>query len=114
MSEAEQIKTVKRLDRQFRHQSGKVTEDLMRRTEVFTSELKLINQNVVKDCELCNRHKKIRPIPVVSLPLARRLNEVIAMDLEVVKNGSLYFIHFIDLPDFPEHRLYIEKPKKLW
>ena len=30
MSEAEQIKTVKKLHRQFRHQSEKVTEDLMR------------------------------------------------------------------------------------
>ena len=33
MGEAEQIKKVKRLDRQLRHQSEKVTEDLMRRTK---------------------------------------------------------------------------------
>ena len=48
-------------------------------------------------CEICNRYKKTRPRPVVSLPLARGFNEVIAIDLKVVKNGSLYFIHFIDL-----------------
>ena len=96
MSEAEQIKTVKGLHRQFRYQSDKVTEDLMRRAGV-TPELKQINQNVVKDCEIGNRYKKTRPRPVVSLPLARRLNEVTAMDLKVVKDGSLYFIHFIDL-----------------
>ena len=40
MSEAEQIKRVKNLHRQFRHQSEKVTEDLMRREEVFTPQLK--------------------------------------------------------------------------
>ena len=40
MNEAEQIKTVKKLHRQFRHQSEKVTEDLMRRAEVLTPELK--------------------------------------------------------------------------
>ena len=40
MSEAEQIKTVKKLHQQFRHQSEKVTEDLMRRAEVLTPELK--------------------------------------------------------------------------
>ena len=33
MSEAEQIKTVKQLHRQFRHQSEEVTEDLMRRAK---------------------------------------------------------------------------------
>ena len=96
MSETEQIKTVRKLHRQFRHQSEKVTEDMMRRAEVLTLELKRINQNVVKDCEICNRYKRTRPRPIVSLPLARRFNEVIAMDLKVVKNGSLYFINFID------------------
>ena len=108
----EQMKTVKKSHRQFRHQSEKVTEDLMKRAGVLIRELKRINQNVVKDCEICNRYKKTRPHPVVSLPLARRFNEVIAMDLKVVKNGSLYFIHFVVfLPDFPEHRLYIENPR---
>ena len=69
----------------------------MRRAGVLTPELKRINQNVVKDCEICNRYKKTRPRPVVSLPLARRFHEVTAMDLKIVKNGSLYFIHSIDL-----------------
>ena len=69
----------------------------MRRAGVLTPELKRTNQNVVKDCKICNRYKKTLPRPVVSLPLAGRFNEVIAMDLKVVKNGSLYFIHFIDL-----------------
>ena len=51
----------------------------------------------MKDCEICYRYKKTRPRSVVSLPLARRFDETIAMDLKIVKNGSLYFIHFIDL-----------------
>ena len=85
------------LIKQNEKESEKVTEDLMRRAGVLTPELKRINQNVVKDCEICNRYKKTRPRPVVSLPLARRFSEIIAMDFKVVKNESLYFIHFIDL-----------------
>ena len=69
----------------------------MRRAGVLTPELKRFNQNVVKDCEICNRYKMTRPRPVVSLSLARRFSEAIAMDLKVVKNRSLFFIHFIDL-----------------
>ena len=115
MSEAERIKTVKMLHQQFQLHLEKVREDLMRRVGVLIPELKRINQNVVKDCEICNRYKRTHPRPVVSLPLARRFNEVIAMDLKVVKNGSLYLsILLIYLPDFPEHRLYIEKLQKLW
>ena len=45
----------KKLHRQFRHQSEKVTEDLMRRAEVLTPEPWQFNQIVVKDCEICNR-----------------------------------------------------------
>ena len=50
ISEAEQIKTVKKIHRQLRHQSEKVTEDLIR--GVLPSDLKRIDQNVVKDCEI--------------------------------------------------------------
>ena len=90
------LKIVKGLHQQFLHQSEKVTEDLMRQAGVLTPELKRINQNVVKDCKIRKRYKKTRPRPVASLPLARRFNEVIAIDLKVF-NGSLYVIHFIDL-----------------
>ena len=48
MSEAEQIKTVKKLHRQFRHQSEKVTEELMRRAGVLTKEcLFLLHQQLL-------------------------------------------------------------------
>ena len=69
----------------------------MGRAEVFTPELKRINQNVVKECEKCDRYNRARLRSKASLPLARRFNELIAMELKVVKNGSLYFIHIIDL-----------------
>ena len=52
----------------------------MRRTKILTLELKRVDQNVVKDCEICNRYKKTRPHPVVSLSLVTRFNEVIAVD----------------------------------
>ena len=87
----------------------------MRRAEILTPELKQINQNFVKDCEICDRYKRTRPRPVVSLPLARRFNEVIAMDPKVVKNGSLYFIHFIDLlTRFSSAEVIYRKLQKLW
>ena len=115
VSVAEQIKTIKKLHRQFLHQPEKVTEDLMRRAGVLTPELTRINQNVVKDCEIRKRYKKNRPHPVVSLPLARRFNEVITMDLKVVKmDHCILSILLIYLPEFPEHRLYIEKNQNLW
>lgn len=41
--------------------------------------------------------KKTKPRPIVCLPLASRFNQAVAMDLTVFRNGSLYFIRFIDL-----------------
>ena len=51
--------------------------------------------NISAECEQCKRCKKTHPTPVVSLPLAARFNEVIAMDLK--KFGDVYFLHLIDL-----------------
>ena len=69
----------------------------MRRAEVLTPDLKRINQNIVKDCGISIRYKRTRPRQAVNLPLERRFNEVITLDLKVVKNGSLCFIHFTDI-----------------
>ena len=58
-------------------------------------EISQIVDNISVECETCKRYKKTPPTPVVSLPLATRFNEVIAMDLK--KFGDVFFLHLIDL-----------------
>ena len=82
MSDDEQVKAVQKLHKQFCYQSTKLTEDLMRRAEVLTSELKRINQNVVSNCEISKDTRKF----ILVWYLACHKHE-----------DSLYFTHFVDL-----------------
>ena len=50
MTQPEKKKMVEKLRRQFRHQPANVTEDLMKRAEVLTPDLKMINSEVVQKC----------------------------------------------------------------
>ena len=59
------------------------------------NEISQIVDNISAECETCKRYKKTPPTLVVSLPLATRFNEVIAIDLK--KLDDVYFLHLIDL-----------------
>ena len=59
--------------------------------------MKRFNEEIANNCQIYKCYKRSSPRPVASLPLARKSNDVVAMDLKVVKNGELYIIHFIDL-----------------
>lgn len=47
-----------------------------------------------KSCETCKRHSKPIPRPVVSMPLASRMNELVAMDLKSYEDK--YFLVMVD------------------
>lgn len=100
MSEIEQRKTLLKLHRQFRHHSAKATEDILRNAGILNEDVKRINKEVVDACDICKRYKKTPARPVVSLPMAKQFNDVVAMDLKIVQNNAnehVYFIHFIDM-----------------
>ena len=94
MTQPEKKKMVEKLRRQFRHQPANVTEDLMKRAEVLTPDLKMINSEVLQNCTVCKRYEKTPPKPIVACPMASKFNGTVVMDYFHVKN---LFIHFIDL-----------------
>ena len=88
----------KKLHRQFRHQPAHITEDLLRRAEILTPELKKLNIETAVNCDICKLYKRSPPRPVVALPIASKFNDVVAMDLKVFSlTKGIYFIHYIDL-----------------
>ena len=91
----EKFKIVTKLHHQFAHPSAKNLKALLKNAEHLDDEISQIVDNISAECETCKRYKKTPPTPVVSLPLAARFNEVIAMDLK--KFGDVYFLLVIDL-----------------
>ena len=89
----EQRKVLTKLHRQFRHNSAKATEDLLRNAGLLNDDIRRINKEVVAHCEICKQYKKTPARPVVALPIAKKFNDVVAMDLKIVKMAK--FISFV-------------------
>lgn len=51
--------------------------------EILTPVLRNINLEVTDNFDTCNIFKRIPSRPVVALPLGRKFNDVVAMDLKV-------------------------------
>ena len=85
MGKEEQRKTLTKLHRQFRHHPAKATEDILRNAGILNEEIKRINKEVVEACQICKQYKKTPARPVVALPMAKKFNDVVAMDLKVVR-----------------------------
>ena len=97
MSEKEKKSAITKLHRQFRHQPAGITEDLLKRADCLTPELRKMNEDIAEACETCLKFKKNKPRPVVAPPLANTFNDVVAMDLKVLTQFHSYIIYFIDL-----------------
>ena len=93
-------KAAEKLHRQFGHCSAERLTRLIQTSKLWNAENeKLLSGEVTrvsKECNICKQYKKAPPTPIVSLPLARQFNDVVAMDLIVMKHG-VYILHIIDL-----------------
>ena len=54
---------------------------------------------VTESCDVCNKYKKARSKPIVSLPLSQEFNDLVAMDLKFIKVGEVThtILHIIDV-----------------
>ena len=88
-------KTALKLHRQFGHPTSAKLIKLVTDAGIRNSELERAIKDVSDVCTVCCRFKKARPRPVVSLPMASRFNEAVAMDLKAW--GRHYFLVLVDL-----------------
>ena len=81
----QKFKIVTKLHHQFAHPSAKNLKAFLKNAEHSDDEISQIVDNISAEYETCKRYKKTPPTPVVSLPLATRFNEVVAMGLKKSK-----------------------------
>ena len=88
-------KTAYKLHRQFGHPTAAKLVKLITNAGIKDSELEQAVRKATQECEVCIKFARERPRPVVSLAMASRFNEAIALDLKVW--GAKYFLVIIDL-----------------
>ena len=69
--------------------------NLMKSAGLVDKDVSRIVNDVVENCDICLKHKKTPPKPVVSIPLSSKFNDVVALDLKKWNDGQI--LHVIDL-----------------
>ena len=84
-----------KLHKQFGHPTAINLIKLIRSAGIDNSDLEREIDGAAKNCEVCVRYKKASLRPVVSMPMATKFNESVAMDLKVW--GKLCLLVMVDL-----------------
>ena len=80
---------------QFSHPNEQKLISLLKDANVDDKELIAIINDVSDNCEICFKHNKPKPRPIVGFPLAKRFNETVARDLKEWPSNT-WFLHMID------------------
>ena len=96
MTEDEEAQ-VKKVHRYFGHRSGRRTWELFAKADKLKGKRKAV-MDMIEKCKICSEMKKSPPRPKVGLPVANDFNEVVGLDLKVVKkNKNEYILWMVDL-----------------
>ena len=88
-------KKVLKLHKQFAHPHPDRLLNLLKEADIHNSSVFELVKEVSASCEVCKRYKKSPLRPVVGFPLARDLNECVAVDLKQI-GDNFYILHIID------------------
>ena len=84
-----------KLHRQFGHPSAVKLVNLLKSSGSKDAKIVEAVHDVSNSCVSCCKFKRPPPRPVVSLPMASRFNDTVAMDLK--SYDSVYFLVLVDL-----------------
>ena len=95
MSPTEKRKVLLKLHKQFGHASADRLQRLIQSSGNKDKSCLSILQQIVHDCDICQRYSRTKPKPAVGLPLASEYNETVAVDLHELEPG-VWYLHVID------------------
>ena len=95
MDETRLRQTAIKWHKQFSHPPASKLLNLLSRAKVSHTAMPGIIENISANCETCLRYRKPPHKPAVSIPLAKRFNETIAMDLKDIRPG-IKILHIVD------------------
>lgn len=91
----EKRKVLLKLHKQFGHASADRLQKLIQSSGNKDKDCLTILQQIVHDCDICQRYSKTKPKPAVGLPLASEYNETVAVDLHQLE-PNMWYLHIID------------------
>lgn len=95
ISNEERQKVILKLHRQFAHPPEKRLIAFMKDAGAWKEDYRSLVSSIQSSCDLCKMYMKTLPRPVVSMPMATKFNEKVAMDLK--QWGNRWILHMIDM-----------------
>ena len=95
LNEEDRIKTLNKLHRQFAHPHESKLRALLQDAGAWKDSFQETLSRVYEQCNLCKQYKTTPPRPVVSMPMATKFNEKVAMDLK--KWDDNWILHLVDM-----------------
>ena len=89
-----------KLHKQFGHPVDSIKlKQLLKNANITDKELDAQIDSVTDNCDTCDRYRKVRSRPVVSLPLAHAFNDCLALDLKFlnIRYRQYTVLHMIDI-----------------
>ena len=95
LNESEKKQTILKLHKQCGHASTANLKKLMQNAGIKDPQVYRDMTEIAEKCDVCTRHKKTPPKPVVGMPLAEDYNHTVAVVLHELDRNVWYF-HMID------------------
>ncbi len=95
MSPDEKRKVLLKLHKQFGHASADRLQRQIQSSGNKDKDCFTILQQILYDCEICQKYKRTKPKPAVGLPMASEYKETVAVDLHELEPG-VWYLHIID------------------
>ena len=95
ISDKERKKELVKLHRVFGHPSAVKIVDLLKDAQIWKPEFSAVLDQIVEECETCQRFRKTPSRSKVALPMSHSFNDLVCLDLKSW-NGA-YILHMIDM-----------------
>ena len=91
----EERNEVLKVHRYFGHRSGRKVWELLAKADKMKGKRQAVLE-IIDKCKTCCKFRKSPPKPRVGMPVSNDFNQVVAMDLKVLKNGKGYILWMVD------------------
>ena len=110
LSSADRLKVLLKLHRQFAHPTRGKLETLLRDAGVWREQCAQDLEKIENNCTLCKQYIRTPSRPVVGFPMAKRFNQVVAMDLKHWGEGK-WILYLIDMWSRYTQSAFIDRKK---
>ncbi len=109
LSDTDLHKTLLKLHRSFAHPTPEKLVNFLKDAGIWDKKYREELEKIYENCSICKQFAKTPPRPVVALPMAKRFNEVVSMDLK--KWNERWILHLIDLWSRYTQSVFIKRKK---